>query len=225
LRWVSITRKTLGTYAAPISQRRGFAPPCGRGRVDRRHRGRVWLHQHDNHQHRPRVGDLTCNDESSQAVYKYLAIAINDVGDIAGAGVFDCFANGVIGNLPGTDGGALNFAVWIYAYNPQDFAVANQGNALVNAAQFLNGVTQPDGSVIPVPATSVPEGGTFSGRFTSKLSTLCLSQATWTATCSAQAQATILTQADCGPLSLEPRGKADTCTLPILLPDGGKDAR
>jgi hypothetical protein len=171
------------------------------------------------------IGDLTCNDESSQAVYKYLAIAINDVGDIAGAGVFDCFANGVIGNLPGTDGGALNFAVWIYAYNPQDFAVANQGNALVNAAQFLNGVTQPDGSVIPVPATSVPEGGTFSGRFTSKLSTLCLSQATWTATCSAQAQATILTQADCGPLSLEPRGKADTCTLPILLPDGGKDAR
>jgi hypothetical protein len=169
-------------------------------------------------------GNIPCSNTSSQAVYKYLAIAINDLGDIAGAGVFDCFANGVIGNLPGTDGGALNFAVWIYAYNPQDYAVANEGNALVNAAQTLNGVTQVDGSVIPVPATSVPDGGTFSGRFTSKLSTLCLTQATWTATCSAQAQATILTQADCGPLSLEPRGKPDTCTLPILLPDGGKDA-
>ena len=171
------------------------------------------------------IGDLGCNNESSQAVYKYLAIVINDTGDIAGAGVFDCFANGVIGNLPGTDGGALNFAVWVYAYNPEDYAVANQGNALVNAAQILNGVTQPDGSVIPVPATSVPEGGTFSGRFTSKLSTLCLTQATWTTTCSAQAQATILTQANCGPLALAPRGKPDTCTLPILLPDGGKDAR
>jgi hypothetical protein len=169
------------------------------------------------------IGDLSCNADSSQAVYKYLAIVINDAGNIAGAGLFDCFANGVIGNLPGTDGGALNFAVWVYAYNPQDYAAANQGNALVNAAQILNDVTQPDGSVIPVPATSVPDGGTFSGRFTSKLSKLCLAQATWTATCSAQAQATILTQADCGPLMLEPRNPS-SCALPVLLPDGGRDA-
>ncbi len=172
-------------------------------------------------------GDLGCGTEPTQ-LYKYVAVVINDARDIAGAGIFDCFAEGVFGNLPGTDAGSLNYGVWIYAYNYDAFTAANSDpknpNALTNAVAFLNGVYQADGSVVTVPYNLVPDGGTTKRGYPAALDTVCLSSATWVTTCSATAQASVQTLANCTPLTLE-TSVPSSCSLPVRIPvDGGLDA-
>ncbi len=169
-------------------------------------------------------GNLGCSDTDPLDVYKYVAIVINDRGDIGGAGVFDCFSEIVFANLPGTDGGALDFAVWVYAYNPPDFAAANAGGKLTTAVIDLNAVNRPDGSVYPIPSASIPEAGAFDASFfTSALATICRTRATWVTACSATSQASVQSLANCHPLALE-NAVPKTCNLPVLLPDAGPDA-
>jgi hypothetical protein len=166
-------------------------------------------------------GDIGCGLADAD-VYKYVAVAIDDNRNIGGAGVFDCFADGVFGNLPGTDASALNFAVWVYLYNKAQWDTANANGALTSAVATLNGVNQPDGSVIPVSVGIVPDGGTRSKGYPAALSALCLSRATWTTACSATTQPGVQGLADCDRLSLEgstPR----SCALPVFIPDGGHD--
>jgi len=162
--------------------------------------------------------------DSGGELYKYVAVVINDNHDIGGAGIFDCYADGVFGNLPGTDAGSLDFAVWIYGYNARDFAAANSANGqndvLVNAVNTLNGVYQPDGSVIPVSASAVPANGKVKGAFPDALKTVCTSKATWVSTCSAASQAGVQVLANCTPLSIE-NATPTSCTLPVKIPDGG----
>ena len=164
------------------------------------------------------LNGLGCSATSTQDVYKYVAVVINDTRDIGGAGLFDCFADGAFADLPGSDAGPLNFAVWVFAYNKADYDVANADGAIAAAVGQLNGVYQPDGSVIPVPITVVPDGGTATRGFPAALSTLCLRHATWVSTCSAVTQVGVQTLADCRPLALED-GTPSACTLPVLLPD------
>ena len=169
-------------------------------------------------------GNLGCSNTNDLDVYKYVAVAINDRNEIAGAGIFDCYAEGVFANLPGIDSGALDFAVWVYAYNPTDYANANQNNALVNAVAQLSLVNTADGGFIPVPSTIVPDGGSTKTAYASALSTICLRKATWVATCSATSQASVQNLAFCGGLTLQTT-LPTACNLPVLLPDGGVDAR
>jgi hypothetical protein len=166
------------------------------------------------------LGDLGCDDKNPEDVYKYVAVVINDSKNVGGAGIFDCFAEGVFANLPGTDAGALDFAVWIYAYNAPDFAAANKDGALASAVATLNGVNRPDGSVVPVPTNSVPDGGTSKGEYPAALSSICRSKATWVSVCSATSQDSVQTLANCGPLTLE-KTAPSSCDLPVLIPDGG----
>jgi hypothetical protein len=165
------------------------------------------------------LGQLQCGADASADVYKYVAVVINNKGDIGGAGIFDCFADGVFANLPGTDAGTFNFVVWVYAYNEADYNKANESNALVNAVNELNGVTQIDGSVISVPANSVPDGGTAKHGYPAALSRICLAKATWTSTCSSMSQPGVEVSAYCGALQLEKPSSPSSCNLPLLLPD------
>jgi hypothetical protein len=168
-------------------------------------------------------GSLSCGT-SDQNVYKYVAVVINDAADIGGAGIFDCFADGVFANLPGTDAGSLNFAIWIYAYNQKDFNAANgSDNALINAVNRLNGVNQPDGSFVALSALSIPDGGTSQGRYAAALSTICLRPSTWVSTCSASSQPGVQFLAACAPLTLESNVHS-SCNLALLLPDAAADA-
>ncbi len=155
-------------------------------------------------------------------VYKYVAVAINDSREVGGAAVVDCYANGVFGNLPGTDAGSLAFGVWIYAYNEHDWNVANANGAVVSAVADLQGVYQPDGSLIPVPVSVVPDGGTSQQGYPAALSTICLSRATWVATCTAASQPGVQVLAYCGALELETKAPS-SCALPVLIPDAGHD--
>jgi hypothetical protein len=164
-------------------------------------------------------GQLACGTEPED-VYNYVAIAINDGRNIAGAGIFNCYAPGVFANLPGTDGGFLDFAVWIYAYNNETWAKDDTGYQLQREVEALNGVNQPDGSLIPVSALVVPDGGTSSALFPKALSTICLRPATWVTTCSAQSQAGVQTTAVCKPLQLQ-LTPPTSCDLPITIPDAG----
>jgi hypothetical protein len=166
------------------------------------------------------LGGLNCGTNTDD-VYKYVAVVINNRSDVGGAGIFDCFADAVFANLPGTDAGTLSFAVWVYAYNQADFNVANQNNSLVNAVAVLNGVTQVDGSVIPVPTDSVPKGGASRG-YPGALSTICLQHATWTSTCASTSQPGVEVSASCTELALG-AAAPDTCILPVPLPDAGHD--
>lgn len=168
------------------------------------------------------IGSLNCGTAYPD-IYKYVAVVVDDTRTVGGAGIFDCYANGAFANLPGTDGGALNFAVWIYAYNKADYDAANADNALVNAVTQVNGVNQPDGSVALVPISVVPDGGSSKRGVPGALSTICLTKATWVATCSATAQDTVQALANCGPLSLQDAA-ASSCNLPLLLPEAGVDA-
>jgi len=172
------------------------------------------------------LGGLGCSgppDANELDVYRYVAVAMNDVGDIAGAGVFECYEEAVIANLPGTDGGSLNFAVWVYAYNYQQW---NADPGLAAAVTELNAVNQPDGSVVVLSARAIPDGGLHSAipSYASALSTICTSKATWVTTCSATSQASVQTLADCRPLQLQ-TAVPTACNLPILLPDAAVDAR
>jgi hypothetical protein len=164
------------------------------------------------------TGTLVCGTDAGD-VYKYVAIVINNSRDIAGAGVFDCFADVVFGNLPGTDAGSLNFAIWVYVYDQADFNTANADNALVDAVTLLNRVNQPDGSVVPVPISVVPDGGTAAHGFPAALSTVCLRPATWVTTCSAASQPGVQFQANCNSLKLESTVPS-SCNLDVELPDG-----
>jgi hypothetical protein len=168
------------------------------------------------------LGDynFTCGTETDD-VFKYVAVVINNRSDIGGAGIFDCFADAVFANLPGTDAGTLSFAVWVYAYNEAEFNVANENNRLAQAVDILNGVTRPDGSVIVVPTSAVPKGGSARG-YAGALSTICLQHATWTSTCQAVSQPGVEVAALCTPLSPQ-SGTPDTCNLPVPLPDAGHD--
>jgi len=165
------------------------------------------------------IGDLGCGKADTD-VYKYVAVVINEARDVGGAGVFDCFAEGVFANMPGTDAGSLNFGVWVYAYNQKQWNEANANGALTDAVALLNGVTGPDGSVTPVPVTSVPDGGTAKHGYPAALSTICLRPATWVTTCSITSQPGVQTLANCGPLSLETAAPS-SCALPVRLPDAG----
>jgi hypothetical protein len=164
--------------------------------------------------------NFTCGEDAGD-VFKYVAVVINNRSDVGGAGIFDCFADAVFANLPGTDAGTLSFAVWVYAYNEADFNVANENDKLVKAVALLNGVTQPDGSVIPVPTDSVPKGGSARG-YPGALSTICLEHATWTSTCKAVSQPGVEVAASCTPLALQ-SGTPDICNLPVPLPDAAHD--
>jgi hypothetical protein len=166
------------------------------------------------------LGDYGCGTTNDD-VYKYVAVVINDNRDIGGAGAFDCFADGVFANMPGADAGQLDFAVWVYAYNEAAWSAANADNSLANAVKVLNAVNLPDGGVVPVPVTSVPDGGTTQGTFASALSTLCLHPATWVTTCSATTQPGVQMLANCNPLSLETT-TPHACSLPVSIADGGK---
>jgi len=168
------------------------------------------------------LGGIGCSATDPQSVYKYVAVVINDSKDLGGAGIFDCYADAVFANLPGTDAGSLNFAVWVYAYNATDFAMANQENALTKNVTLLNGVIQPDGSIIAVPTNLVPDGGTTKRGYPAALSNLCLSKATWVSTCTAASQPGLDVSALCTPLSLEARA-ASACSLPVPLPDASHD--
>jgi len=169
-------------------------------------------------------GNLGCSNDNDLDVYKYVAVAINDRNEIAGAGIFDCYADGVFANLPGIDSGLLDFAVWIYAYNPSAYATANAGNKLVTAVGQLGGVNTADGGFVPVPSTIVPDGGSNKTKYAAALSVICTSQATWVATCSATSQASVQNLAFCGALQLETTVPT-ACNLPVLLPDASVDAR
>jgi hypothetical protein len=155
-------------------------------------------------------------------VYKYVAVAINDSRDVGGAGVVDCYANAVFGNLPGTDAGSLDFGLWIYAYNERDWSAANANDAITSAVTALNGVYQPDGSMVAVPISVVPDGGTSQRGYPAALSTLCLSKATWVTTCTAASQPGVQILANCGALELEDAAPR-SCALPVLIPDAGHD--
>lgn len=165
--------------------------------------------------------NLGCGTAEGE-VYKYVAVAINDSRQIGGAGVVDCYANGVFGNLPGTDAGSLDFALWIYAYNEQDWNAANANGAVMSAVSLLNGVYQPDGSFVPVPVSVVPDGGTSQSGYPAALSTLCLTKATWVTTCTAASQPGVQILANCAPLQLETEAPR-SCALPVLIPDAGHD--
>jgi hypothetical protein len=162
-----------------------------------------------------------CGKEADD-VYKYVAVVIDDKKDIAGAGIFDCFASAVFANLPGTDAGSLNFAVWVYAYNLTDFDNANAKGVLTNAVALLNGVIQPDGSIIPVPTDLVPDGGTTKAGYPAALSRLCLQHATWVTTCTAASQPGLDVSASCKTMVAE-SGSQSSCNLPVSLPDASHD--
>jgi hypothetical protein len=165
---------------------------------------------------------IQCGPTDDQ-VYRYVAVVVGSNRNVIAAGVFDCFANGEFANLPGTDAGQQNFSVWVYAYNQADFNAANgPSNALENAVGFLNGLIQPDGSVIPVAANSVPEGGHVKiGTYPYDLGVLCKAQATWVTECQATSQAGVQVLAACNPLALEGHPPT-TCALPLDFPDAGQ---
>ncbi len=158
------------------------------------------------------LNGLGCSASSTNDVYKYVAVVIDSAHDVGGAGIFDCFADGVFGDLPGADAGPLNFAVWVFAYNKADFDAANAGGALTQAVRTLNGV-YPDGGFLAIPVSSSPAAG-------SALQTLCEGAsghpATWVSACSAITQVGVQTLADCQPLALGP-STPTSCSLPVLL--------
>ncbi len=90
--------------------------------------------------------------------------------------------------------------------------------------RVLNGVYQADGSVVTVPYNLVPDGGHHEAGVPGGARHVCLSSATWVTTCSATAQASVQTLANCTPLTLE-TSVPSSCSLPVRIPvDGGLDA-
>lgn len=165
------------------------------------------------------IGGYTCGVADGD-VYKYVAVVINDKRQIAAAGVFDCFADGVFANLPGVEAGTISFGVWVYAYDKAHYDQANAKNELVNAAQLLNGVTQLDGAVTPVNVNIVPDGGPVQGGYPAALSIICRSPANYSATCAASSQAGVQFLAYCNTLAPAAQG-ASSCALDVRLPDAG----
>jgi len=72
------------------------------------------------------VQGIGCGTAPNQ-VYKYAAVATlagdasQNVSGLPVSGVFDCFTNGQLANLPTPDGGNFDFVVSIYAWNMQSF--------------------------------------------------------------------------------------------------------
>jgi hypothetical protein len=173
--------------------------------------------------------NYTCGADSSDDVYKYLAVVIDSGRNIVAAGIFDCFADASFANLPGADAGQLPFAVWLYIYNEADYNIANANNALVRAVYGnmvtdpgLNGIIQPDASVLPLKANAVPDGGVTRVGLQRDLATVCESQATWTNVCSAVSQAGVQVSAYCGEYFTLVDKKATSCSLAIDLPDASR---
>jgi hypothetical protein len=119
-----------------------------------------------------------CGTDPDQ-IYKYGALlSYADDAGAAGApvysGVFDCYTDGIFSNLPTSDGGSLDFALTIYAWNRDGFPDALQCPADPN-----NPCPGDD------PGTLLSNAGT----------------PTWTTTCSATQQSGISVVAVCAPLA------------------------
>jgi hypothetical protein len=77
------------------------------------------------------LAGIGCGTAPNQ-VYKYAAVvnAAPDAGSVSGlpvSGVFDCFANGQLDNLPTPDGNTTDYVITIYAYNFASFPTAELG--------------------------------------------------------------------------------------------------
>ena len=77
------------------------------------------------------VGCGTADDQ----VYEYAAVASLAPDAAAGvsglpvSGVFPCYANGQLANLPTPDGGTFDFVIRIYAWNQASFPAMDLGDA------------------------------------------------------------------------------------------------
>lgn len=171
---------------------------------------------------------LGCGTSDDQ-VFKYVALVIGSNKNVIAAGVFDCFADGVFANLPGTDAGEVSFAVWVYLYNQADFEAANaDGGTLTAAVGQLNTLIQPDASVTPLPARSVSDGGLEKTGLIKDLSVVCRSKATWVSVCQATSQAGVQVLASCSALdggvysypALE-NSTPTSCALPLYFAEAG----
>jgi hypothetical protein len=73
-----------------------------------------------------------CGTDPDQ-VYKYAAVvtlegdATSQLPGLPVSGVFDCFTNGELSNLPTFDGGTTEYSVAIYAFNYQTFPASHLG--------------------------------------------------------------------------------------------------
>jgi hypothetical protein len=135
-----------------------------------------------------------CGTGGPDQVYKYAAIvgyaveggvaggASGDGGVAITSGVFDCFADGLFSNLPGSDAGSFSFDVAIYAYNQCSFPL--ELACLQNAPTACPGDASVAESVASHPAN-------------------------WRATCTASEVAGVTAIAEC--TSLEPQDAAAQC--------------
>jgi hypothetical protein len=87
------------------------------------------------------LAGIGCGTAPGQ-VYKYAAVATlagdasQNVSGLPVSGVFDCFTNGQLANLPTPDGGNFDFVIAIYAWNEASFppALGNCDNLPSDAA-------------------------------------------------------------------------------------------
>lgn len=122
---------------------------------------------------------IGCGTGDTQ-IFKFVAVAVDANNVAAAAGVYDCFADGVLVNLQPAalpDGGyTLDYTVSVYAFNQKAYT-ASQAKITANVAQ---------------PNTS---GGTFAASAFGSLG------ATYTTSCTASEQANIQVVAVCQKLA------------------------
>ncbi len=87
---------------------------------------------------------IGCGTGSTQ-IFKYVAVAVDANHQASTAGVYDCFADGVLVNLQPTEidtGFSLDYTVYIYAFNKTAYT-ASQAKVAAAAAQPNDSATVP----------------------------------------------------------------------------------
>jgi len=143
-----------------------------------------------------------CGTGANQ-VYKYAAVVSyeTDAGGPSApitSGVFDCFTDGIISNLPASDNGSSAFDIQIYAYDATSFDLPSVSGQLQCGT---NAQVQCPGD-IPANVVAVE------------------AQATWTTNCTATQQQGVSSVAACGPLEPTAVGVQPDAGQP----DAGADA-
>ncbi len=77
---------------------------------------------------------IGCGTGATQ-IFKFVAVVIDGAGNAGAAGLYDCFADGVLVNLQSTtDGGNTDFTVKVYAFNQAAYT-ASQSSIATDVSQ------------------------------------------------------------------------------------------